>query len=54
MLPGIFPSSSIFFQPNSGCGSALNAGVEKAEGKYLSFLGSDDLWTENKLTFKCR
>ena len=41
-----------FFQPNSGCGSALNAGVEKAEGKYLSFLGSDDLWTENKLTLQ--
>jgi len=38
-----------FFQPNSGCSAAFNTGVEKAEGNYLSFLGSDDTWTEKKL-----
>lgn len=38
-----------FFQQNSGCSAAFNAGVEKAEGDYLSFLGSDDMWTEKKL-----
>ena len=43
-----------FFQPNSGCGAALNTGVEKAGGDYLSFLGSDDLWTENKLTLQMK
>ncbi len=43
-----------FFQPNSGCGDASNTGVEKAEGDYLSFLGSDDLWTEKKLTFQMK
>jgi len=43
-----------FFQPNSGCGAALNTGVEKAEGDYLSFLGSDDLWTEKKLTLQMK
>jgi glycosyltransferase involved in cell wall biosynthesis len=41
-----------FFQPNSGCSAAFNAGVEKAEGDYLSFLGSDDTWTEKKLTLQ--
>jgi glycosyltransferase involved in cell wall biosynthesis len=41
-----------FYQPNSGCGAALNTGVEKAEGAYLSFLGSDDLWTEKKLALQ--
>jgi glycosyltransferase involved in cell wall biosynthesis len=43
-----------FSQPNSGCGAALNTGVEKAEGAYLSFLGSDDLWTEKKLTLQMK
>lgn len=43
-----------FFQPNSGCGAALNSGVERAEGDYLSFLGSDDLWTEEKLTLQMK
>jgi len=43
-----------FFQPNSGCGAALNTGVQKAEGDYLSFLGSDDLWTEKKLTLQMK
>jgi glycosyltransferase involved in cell wall biosynthesis len=43
-----------FFQPNSGCGAALNTGAQKAEGEYLSFLGSDDLWTENKLTLQMK
>lgn len=43
-----------YFQPNSGCGAALNTGVDKAEGDYLSFLGSDDLWTEKKLTLQMK
>jgi glycosyltransferase involved in cell wall biosynthesis len=43
------PVVRYFFQPNAGCAAASNAGVERAEGHYLSFLGSDDLWTENKL-----
>ena len=43
-----------FFQPNSGCGSALNTGVKKAEGDFLSFIGSDDLWTEKKLTLQMK
>lgn len=43
-----------FFQPNSGCAAALNTGVQKAEGVYLSFLGSDDLWMEKKLALQMK
>jgi GT2 family glycosyltransferase len=31
-------------QPNQGPGSARNFGASHAEGKYLTFLDSDDLW----------
>lgn len=34
---------------NSGAAIARNKAVKKAEGQYLSFLDSDDLWVEDKL-----
>lgn len=36
----------VFHQENRGVASARNAGLEKAEGKYISFVDSDD-WIEN-------
>lgn len=35
---------------NMGAAMARNYGVEKASGKYMAFLDSDDLWYEQKLT----
>lgn len=35
---------------NRGSGVARNFAIEKAEGQYIAFLDSDDIWTPNKLT----
>lgn len=35
---------------NSGPGVSRNVGIERAQGQYLAFLDSDDLWLEDKLS----
>jgi glycosyltransferase involved in cell wall biosynthesis len=37
-----------FFQENAGPASAYNTALTKTEGKYVAFLGADDLWHQEK------
>ncbi|MFW6030033.1 MAG: glycosyltransferase family 2 protein [Halanaerobiales bacterium] len=39
----------IRLRENSGAAVARNKAIEKAEGRFLAFLDSDDLWTPDKL-----
>ncbi len=39
-------------EQNGGCGAAYNSGIRAAQGEYISFLDSDDLWKPEKLEFE--
>lgn len=36
----------------NGAGNARNFGLDRANGKFISFLDSDDIWSENKLEYQ--
>ncbi|MCP9439393.1 MAG: glycosyltransferase family 2 protein [Nitrospira sp.] len=43
---------SVIHQENQGVGRARNRALEVAQGRYLAFLDSDDLWMEHKLEWQ--
>lgn len=46
-----YPDSvTVVHKPNGGVSSARNAGLERVQGKYVSFLDSDDMLSENALS----
>ncbi|WP_435235568.1 glycosyltransferase family 2 protein [Psychromonas sp. PT13] len=44
-----YPHIKIISQENQGAGVARNKGIAVAQGKYIAFLDSDDVWAEDKL-----
>ncbi|MGH7886103.1 MAG: glycosyltransferase family 2 protein [Thermodesulfobacteriota bacterium] len=44
-----FTEINFFKQPGKGISDALNYGIEKSRGEYISFISYDDIWMPEKL-----
>jgi glycosyltransferase involved in cell wall biosynthesis len=42
----------VFSYVNSGLAASRNRGIDHANGKYISFIDADDLWTSDKLEYQ--
>src|SRR5947209_14232957 len=47
-----YPQVRYFEQTHAGIGAARNNGVQQAQGHFLAFLDSDDLWPADKLAMQ--
>ena len=49
IVSSYIPKLAYIYQERQGVSAARNRGIKHAQGDYISFLDSDDLWLEDKL-----
>lgn len=48
------PRLKVFSYPNGGLSVARNRGISQANGKFITFIDADDLWTPDKLELQLK
>ncbi len=49
-----YPEVRYLYQENAGQAAAKNTGIREADGEFLAFIDSDDIWTEGRLSRQVR
>ena len=52
LIARYYPDVIYIYQCNQGVSVARNCGIERAQGRYIAFLDSDDAWVSNKLALQ--